>query len=480
MDRTVKDRVGPPAAGRAVMDRSRPPEPGPIRTFEFPPVEQRTLPNGLTLLTAHSGDLPLVTVRAVLDAGATAERAGEEGLAQLTTQALEGGTLHRTGDELAWAVERLGAELETHTTWDAVHVAFTTRSDNLADALALLAEIVTTPGFPAREVDRLRDEQLAEMLRRRTEPRGLADDSAAHFIFADDSTYARPLIGLEPRVRGFSRDDVVAWHQRQFTPGNAAIIVVGRVDPDEAESHVQRAFGDWTGVSQPTPGALAGARSDRAAIHVVDRASAVQSELRIGHVGVPRHHEDYYTLLVLNGIIAGAFTSRLNLSLREKHGFTYGVRSAFAFRRAAGPFLIQTAVASDVTARAVEETLRELHSIRDEGVTDEEVSAARDFIAGTLPLELQTTAQLSSRLAEIHTFGLGTDYFEGYRRHIAAVTRDDVMRAARTHVRPDALAIVIVGNADVVVDDLKKLDAGDVVRHNAGDSHASDTPDVAS
>jgi zinc protease len=450
-----------------VSDRSRPPEPGPIRTFEFPRVERQRLANGLTLLTARSGALPLVTVRAVLDAGAAAEAVGEEGLAWLTAQALEGGTARRGGDELAWELERLGAELETRTAWDSIHVAFTVRSDRIAEALALLAEIVREPSFPEREVERLRNEQLAEMLRRRTDPRSLADDSAAHFIFAQDSPYARPLLGVEARVGGFARGDAAAYHRRRFTPDSAAVVVVGAVDATDVQRHVQRAFGDWTGTQEPAPVPRIRPRSARSAVHVVNREGAVQSELRIGHIGVPRHHEDYYTLLVLNATIGGAFTSRLNLSLREKHGFTYGVRSGFAFRRAAGPFIIQTAVASDVTARAVHEALRELRSVQQDGVTEDEVRAAGDYIAGTLPLEMQTTDQLSGRLADLHTYELPTDYFESYRQRISAVSRDDVMRAARSHLRLDELAIVVVGDADTIADDLRTLAVGDVVRHDA-------------
>jgi zinc protease len=455
-----------------VTDRSSPPQPGPVRTFEFPRVERRRLPNGLTVLAARSGGLPLVTVRAVLDAGAAAERPGEEGLAWLTAQALEGGTESRSGDALAWELERLGAELDTRTTWDALHVAFTARRDRLNDALALLADIVRRPAFPAREVERLRDEQLAEMLRRRTEPRGLADDSAAHFIFDEASPYARPLLGIEARVRGFGRDDAAAYHTRRFTPGNSAVVVVGDIDAEAAERHVADAFGDWSAGHEAPPATAARPRASRTAIHIVDREGAVQSELRIGHVGVARHHEDYYTLLVTNAIIGGAFTSRLNLNLREKHGFTYGVRSGFAFRRAAGPFIIQTAVASDVTARAVEEALRELRSVQQDGVTDDEVRAARDFIAGTLPLGMQTTNQLSNLVADLHTFDLPPDYFEHYRAGINAVSRDDVVNAARTHLRPDELAIVVVGDGQAVEAGLRGLGLGEVVRHGGTDSGA--------
>ncbi|MGH7465015.1 MAG: M16 family metallopeptidase, partial [Longimicrobiales bacterium] len=398
------------------LDRSTPPTPAPIRTFQFPRVMHHVLDNGITVYSAERGDLPLVTVRAVIDAGGASEEAGEAGLAWLTASALEGGTAQRSGEALAWELERLGAALETLTTWDALNVELTTRSDRIADALRLLAEIVREPSFPVREVERLRNEQLAEILRRSTEPRGLADDAAVQCIFAEQATYARPLIGVAGRVQTLDSAAAARFHRRRFTPGNTGIVVTGAVTADRAAAEVERAFGDWLGERLPAPTPTTDARVDRTTVFLVDRPSAVQSELRIGHVGVPRHHEDYYALLVLNTIIAGAFTSRLNMTLREKHGFTYGVRSHFAFRRTAGVFVIQTAVASEVTARAIEETMRELRAIHDNGVSAEEVRVARDYIAGTLPLEMQTTQHISARIAELHTFQLDPAYFDNWRQ----------------------------------------------------------------
>jgi zinc protease len=463
-------------SGKAGFDRSRAPTPGSVRPFDFPEVQRRRLGNGLTLLMASTGELPLVTVRAVIDAGASAERAGEEGLAWLTAQALEGGTAARDGEDLAWAVERLGAQLQTQTTWDAVHMSLTVPSQRLGEALDLLAEIVRTPAFPEREVERARAEQSAEMLRRLTEPRALADDAAVRFIYADGATYGRTLLGFADRVAGFAADAVRRFHGSRYVPGRAAIVVVGAVGVDDVESAVTRAFGDWAGEAQPAIPAVTTPRHSSTAIHVVDRASAVQSELRIGQVGVPRDTADFYALQVMNAILGGAFISRLNLNLRERQGFTYGVRSSFAFRRAAGPFIIQTAVASDVTVRAVEETLKELHGLLQDGVTAEEVANARDFIAGTMPLEMQTTEQLAARIAELHVYDLPSDHFETAREQFRAVTAEEVHRVARLRLQPDRLVIVVAGSADAIADGLRGLGLGEVLVHGAEtDIHRSTT-----
>ena len=182
----------------------------------------------------------------------------------------------------------------------------------------------------------------------------------------------------------------------------------------------------------------------------------------MGDVGLERSHRDYFPVQVMNSLLGGAFTSRLNMSLRERHGFTYGVRSGFGFRRRPGPFIIQTAVATDVTTRAIEETLREVHRLRDEAAPADEVAAARDYLAGTLPLELQTTEQLAARLADLVIYDLPDDYFDRYRERILAVTPAEVQRVAREHLRPERLAIVVVGDAEAIVPALETLGVGPV------------------
>jgi len=255
------------------------------------------------------------------------------------------------------------------------------------------------------------------------------------------------------------------FHGRRFAPGSAALILAGDVEPDAAVALIARSFDDWTGAAPTRPDVPAEPRLDQLNLQLVDRPGAVQSELRIGHVGVARSHPDYFSLLVMNAILGGAFTSRLNLCLRERHGFTYGVRSGYSFRRSPGPFLIQTAVGTEVTVRAIQETLRELRELLADGPTDAEVSSARDYLAGIFPLELQTTEQLAAKLAELAVHDLPDDYFEQYRARILAVSRDDVLRVARAHIRPADLTMVVVGEADALEPELAATGLAPVVRH---------------
>ena len=451
------------------IDRTRAPEPAPVMSFDFPSVSRQRI-NGSDspeLLVARHGDLPLITAEVVIEGGAAAEPAELAGIAQLTAEALETGTTSRDVEVLAWELESLGVQLETSAGWDAASVGFTVPAERLEPAMELLADIVRRPAFPEDQVERIRDQQLADILQRRKEPRGLASDAAARFIFGQDVPYGRPLIGLEETVRTIDSEALRAFHEERYRGGSAAIILTGAVSQDQARDVVRKHFDDWNGSAPAGADFDVAPRVDDTTVFIVHRPGSVQSEIRLGHVGVDRHHVDYVPLTVMNTILGGAFTSRLNMSLRERHGFTYGARSGFAFRRRPGPFTVDVAVASDVTARAIQEALREIHSLRDDGPTEEELENARDYLRGVLPLRLQTTSAIASRVSELVVFDLPDDYFAGYRDRIGEVMREDVHRVAREAVRPDGLAVVVVGDAEQIEQPLRELDLGPIEVHES-------------
>jgi len=444
------------------LDRTRAPAPGPVRPFTLPHVDRGELDNGLHVLSARHGRLPVVTTALVLEGGASGEPPDKAGLAYLVANTLEAGTRRRSADEVAWALESQGVEFQADARWDGAVLWVVSPRERLEPALDLFAEIVREPAFRLEEVERLRDEQLADILQRQKEPRALAGDMAARYIFGRDVPYARPLIGTSTTVRELGPADVEAFYRGWYAPRGAALLMVGDIDAADARALAQARFGEWTGQPRPRPAFDVTPGVERATVFVVDRPGSVQSEIRVGDVGLERSHRDYFPVQVMNSLLGGAFTSRLNMSLRERHGFTYGVRSGFGFRRRPGPFIIQTAVATDVTTRAIEETLREVHRLRDEAAPADEVAAARDYLAGTLPLELQTTEQLAARLADLVIYDLPDDYFDRYRERILAVTPAEVQRVAREHLRPERLAIVVVGDAEAIVPALETLGVGPV------------------
>lgn len=449
------------------LERTRAPEPGPVRPFDFPSVDRVRLngPDSPELVTARHGRVPLVTARVVVEGGAAGEGSELAGTARFTSAALEAGTEVRDEEALAWELERLGVELDTSANWDAASVGATVHVDRLDPAMELLAEIVRRPAFPAGPVERIRDEQLADILQRAKEPRALAADAAAHFIFDDEVPYGRSILGRKETVSRLGPETLRAFHRDRYRAGSAAVIVTGAVDPDRARDVVERHFGDWRGEPTAATDFDVAPRVEETRVFIVHRPGSVQSEIRMGHVGVDRHHEDYFPLLVMNTILGGSFTSRLNMSLREKHGFTYGARTSFAFRRRPGPFTLDVAVASDVTARAIQEALAEIAQLRSDGPTAGELDSARDYLRGVMPLNLQTTGQLASRLSELVVFDLPDGYFDTMRERIAAVSGDDVHRVATEQVRPHQLAVVVVGDAEQIEAPIRQLDLGPIEVH---------------
>jgi len=443
------------------------PTPGPSRDYRFPAFERLTLTNGVRVVVAPVSKLPIATVVAMVDAGAAADPRGQEGVALLTARALAEGTQRNDGAELAARFERLGTALDASADWDSATLRITVTSERLPAALGLLAEVIRVPSFPEREVERLRQERLAELLQQRAEPRGLADDMFGKFAYAPESRYALPDGGLESTVDTLSHDVVRAFYGARYSPSSTTVIIVGDVTVDRARQIVTEAFGSWAGgdVRQVTV-------SDEAAtttrlVHVVGKADAPQSEIRVGHVGVPRLHPDYFSIVVMNAILGGLFSSRINLNLREAHAYTYGAFSSFDWRKAAGPFTVATAVRSDVTDAAVREILLEIDKLREGGVTDAELSLATSYLDGVFPIRFESTTAIATALASLVSYGLPDEYYDTYRSQVRSVTVNRVLAAAGAHLRPDQLQIVAVGDPTIIRAPLEALGAGPVLTYDA-------------
>ncbi len=444
------------------LDRSVVPRPGAVRPFEFPTVVSSSLPNGLGLKVALMNRLPLVTVSVVLNAGEALLPDATSGLAVLTGQALEGGSDSRSGPELAEALEGIGTGLSVHTGWDSTTVSLTCLAERMEEAVSLLAEDLLQPAFPPKEVSRFRNQRLAAIRQRLMDPGSLAEDAAAHFFFSDHVPYHRPLAGTAESVGGMGPEEVRAFANTHFRPAGAGLVVVGDVEVSEVEELARSYFGDWNGASGVEGGFDAVSRFGERRILVVDRPGSVQSEIRIGQVGVPRSTPHFFPLQLFNTVLGGAFTSRLMLNLREEQGFTYGVRSRFAFRRSAGPFHVSTAVATEVTAPAVSHALAEVEGLIEGGPTQQEVERARDFIVGVFPLHLETTGQVAARIGELLVYDLPDDFFATYRDRIRSVQIQDVLLAGQEVLRPREMVVVVVGEADAIRGPLEELDVGPV------------------
>jgi zinc protease len=434
------------------------PAPAAPRRYSFPSATTRRLPNGMRVVVAPVRRLPVVTLHVVIDAGASHEPLEQNGTSLLTARALAEGTMVLSASELAERFETLGSAIEPESDWDRAEVACTFVSSRFDQALELLRDVLLTPALPDAEIGRVRDERVAELLQQLAEPRGLADDMFVGFVYHPSSRYARPEGGTLDTIRTLGAADVRAFYERRYRPEATTLVVVGDVDADRAFARVTAALADWESGPAPAPNVDVVPAHRRRSVHLVERADAPQSELRIGHIGLPRRHPDFFGVTVMNAILGGLFNSRINLNLRERNAYTYGASSHFEWRRQAGPFIVSAAVHSEATAAAVREVLIEIDRMRSEPPLPEELSLAVEYLTGIFPIRFETASAIANALAVQSIYELPPDYFDTYRDRVRAVTSDEVLRCAQIHLEPDMLQIVAVGDRKIVEAPLGSLD----------------------
>lgn len=419
---------------------------GAARPYRFPEVARLRTSSGIRIAVATTRRLPLVTVHVVVDGGAIRESPDQAGVALLTSRGLVEGTLEISADDVAERFELLGSSISPSADWESMQLQCTVLPAHVGEAFALLGQLVRAPAFRGSDMQRLRDERVADLLQRDTEPRELADDEFVFSLYQPGERLGLPIGGESKSISRLTKESTSIWHRAVVRPSQLSIVVVGDVSPAEIESIVGDELGGWASTSTTLPIPNAGRVRSERHVRVVEIEGAAQSELRIGHIGPPRRHPDYYALTVMNAILGGLFGSRINLNLRESHGYTYGASSGFSWRRDGSVFVLSTAVGTDVTVPAIEEINGELSRIREEAVAPAELSLAVDHLEGVFPLRFETTEALATALTLQGVYELPELYFDEYRSRIRAVTAEDVLRVAQQHLVPDHLHSVIVGN----------------------------------
>jgi zinc protease len=457
----------------ASPDRTRPPEPGEQSPVPMPELDCLTTANGLRVFMAPRRGVPLLEIAALVEAGGEANPAPRPGLSAMTASMLDEGTARRSGPELCAELERRGGGLSSHADWNAARVRLHLLSSDLDFGLSLLAELLFEPAFPTHELERLRQQKLAELKRREDQPAALADEAFAAHLYAG-SVFAHPLIGTPAALRALQRDELLAFHGNHYRHGRSSLLIAGDFDPSALAAAVEEAFSPQGAAglrTAPSSAALPAPPAAAAAprIVVVDRPGAEQTELRIGHLGVSRLHPDRVGLGILNTLLGGKFTSRINLNLRERHGFTYGASSRFVDRKSAGPFVVSAAVTTAATARATEEVLGELRRIREQPVADSELEDTRSYLLGVFPYGLQTVEGLAGRLDEIALYDLPLDTPARYLAEVGAIRSEELLRLAQAHLHPERALIVAVGPAGDLMAQLSSIGEPELWRPPAGD-----------
>ncbi len=405
--------------------------------------------------------MPLVQVNLLIQAGSSDDPAGKPGVASLMAAMLDEGAGVRSSLEIADAIDFLGAELQTSSSFDASSIRLNVPVARLTQALPIMADVALRPTFPQQDLERLRQERLTSLLQAQDDPASIASIVFSRLLFGSAHRYGTGAIGTPGALKGLTADDLREFHAAFYAPSNATLIVVGDVRMDTALPMLEQQFGAWKGSAKARAAIPLAPQRARREIYIVDKPGAEQSQIRIGWVGVPRSTPDYFTLVVLNTVLGGSFTSRLNQNLRETHGYAYGASSAFDMRLSAGPFVAAAGVQSDKTAEALREFFNELEGIQ-KPIPGEELTKAKNYLALGFPADFETTGDLSRRIEEMIVYRLPEDYFEQYVARIQSVTPAAVQKAAATFVQPAKFLVIVVGDAKTIDGPVRALKLGPV------------------
>ncbi len=446
-------------------DRTQKPSTGPTPELVVPAMQERTLSNGLKVLITEQHELPLVQFNLIIKSGWTADPAGKPGVSSLTSDLQDEGTGKRTALEISEDLKSIGATLRTNSTFDRSTVSINTLKKHLSSSLEIFSDVVTNPTFPEDELDRKKEDYLAKILQEKRQPFTVAIKSFLKTLYGKDHPYGQPYTGTgtEESINSINRDDLVNFYDTYFKPDNSVLIVVGDVTPDEIMPVLEETFENWQSGTVPEITIPPVKKFEGSHVYLIDKPGAAQSAIITGHFGIERNSPEYYNVTVMNTILGGKFTSRLNMNLRENKGYTYGAGSQFSYRKGLGAFLTYTSVQSEVTKEALIEIVKELNGISGSiPVGAEELEETKKYITLGYPGEFETISQIAGKLNELVVYNLPENYFNSYVPSIENVTVADVADAGKKYVNTDNMLYVIMGDLAKIETGIKELNLGTI------------------
>ena len=448
--------------------RNEPPKPGPSKPLQLATPVSATLSNGLTLILSERRGLPIVAANLVLKTGSDANPLDKPGLANFVAAMLDEGTATRNALQIADQVAQLGASLTTGSSMDATTASVRSLTKNFGPTLDILADVVLHPSFPAEEIDRQRASRLAGLVQQRDNPAQVAALVLASALYGTKHPYGYAEVGTEASVKAVTRGDMDGFWKQNFVPNNAALVVAGDISLPELRALAEKSFGSWARGTPAQPN-LGAPSTTAARIVIVDKAGSPQTQVRVAGIGAARSSPDFRPMQVMNIALGGLFSSRINMNLREAHGYTYGASSGFSFRRAAGPFQVASGIRTDVTAPAVDEIFKELRGMVERPLTEDELTKAKDAMANSLPGAFESSANAVGNFSNVFIYDLGLDYYTKYAAQVNAVTRDQTLTMAKKYLDPSKMVVIAVGDRAKIEAELKKLNLGAIeVRDTEG------------
>ena len=437
----------PLTAGAQVRDwpSERPPRPLAAREVKFPPYSVKTLANGLQVIAVSHNEQPAVSLRLIVRAGGALDPADKPGVATLAAALLDQGTTSKDAEQIASSIDSIGGALGTGAGSDLSFVNAIVMKDGLDFALDMVSDIVRHPAFAPEEIERQRQQMISGLKVSYDDPDYLAGVVFDRLVYGVHP-YGRPDAGTPASIASISRQDLLAFHKAWYGANNAILAIVGDVTPDEAFAGAERAFGSWEKAANTAPAATEPPPSTRRLV-VIDRPGAVQTEIRVGNIALPRKHKDYLALDLAMKILGGEGGNRLQRVLRSERGLTYGASADTNALRDTGDIVADTDTRTETTGEALRLVVDEFWRIQRERVSEHELQDAQAYLTGSFPLTIETPSAIALQVLNAVFYGLDLNELQTFRERVNAVTPDDIQRVARQYLHPDRLSIVLVGDA---------------------------------
>ena len=446
------------AAAQTRWPSEGPPRPLTARDVPFPPYSLQTLPNGLQVVVVLHHEQPVVSMRMIVRAGGALDPKGKHGLAQLVASLLTQGAGGKSAGELNDTIDFVGGEMGAGAGTDLSFINMVVMKDSLGLGLSMLSDLARRPTFAPEEIERKRQQMLSGMKVSIEDPEFIANSVFDRLVYGLHP-YGMPQTGTPESIAAIARDDIVAFHQRNFVPNNTIMAMVGDLTAEEAFEGVKRVFGDWERRAVPADTFTAPPDPTRRVI-VVNRPDAVQTEVRVGHIGIRRNHPDHMALNLAIRILGGEGANRLHQILRTARGLTYGAQADMDTRRESGAIEASTNTRSGATGEVLRLMVDEFWRLQRERVSERELSDAKAYLAGSFPLTIETPDAIATQILNVLFYGLPIEELQSFRQRVNAVTPDDIERVARFYLRPDRLSIVLVGNASTFTSQLARVGFG--------------------
>ncbi len=441
-----------------MLDRSIKPLPTGKINFVQPKIEIYNLKNSLKLYFSKKDTLPIIQLNFLIPSGSIYNPQNMEGLSQLTSLLLDEGAGNLTSFEISDKLELFGSILNINSNKEYTNISLLSLREKFVDSLEILSKIILSPNFADDDFERQKLKLITQNIQLNDDPSFVASKKFNKIVFKN-SPFQFPASGLNLSIKNLLNFDVKNFFENYYLPNGSFVVLVGNIESREVINLLNKYFSKWQIKENIKPDFYISKTNKK--IVIVDKPNAAQSEIRMGHFSKGRNSEDFFARTILNSILGGQFSSRINLNLREDKGYTYGVHSRYNYNSIGSTFSVSTSVKTENTGDAINEILLELNAIKNE-ISDEEIEFSKSYLIRRYPSLFETYTQIASNISLLPIFNLPLNYFEDFNNKIKKVSKDEILIAAKENIIFEELIIVVVGDKKNTEKQLLKFDSFEI------------------